>query len=355
MIVSPPHLPPQSCRIDTHHRLQNLRWIVFIFAAAFLSGVSAALVTVAWIVPVTEQPVSYFFGIRSKEVAVQQTELDIDTVRAIEQRTLSLVQTGSIVNNYVVSGAHSLKSAIISSDGWAVVYYPEKFDVKKWQAVEYQGVVYSIEKAVRDGVGDLVYIKVVGQGFRINAFVNWDGLQSEEIVWGSGKRMESFGVLLSEFSGEENINVWQPQFLRKLDGAAAPGILLFNGNGDLFGITGESKRVIPSWLIEKQVGSFMNSGSAVYDILPWSGYWINGASQDGKIVSLSGFYITDIGDKAYKNIVKNNDVLIKINGQPISQDLLSKQIIFAQPKLTVTVLRAGKEVEMDVSKVKLTN
>ena len=39
----PPHLPAPACRVDTYHRLQNLRWIVFIFAAAFFILVPLAI------------------------------------------------------------------------------------------------------------------------------------------------------------------------------------------------------------------------------------------------------------------------------------------------------------------------
>ncbi|MBI5221972.1 MAG: hypothetical protein HY980_00530, partial [Candidatus Magasanikbacteria bacterium] len=47
----PPHLPPESCRVDTHYRLRSLRWTVFLIAISFLSGAAAALSVAAWIIP----------------------------------------------------------------------------------------------------------------------------------------------------------------------------------------------------------------------------------------------------------------------------------------------------------------
>ncbi len=355
MVVSPPHLPPPSCRIDTHHRLQNLKWIVFIFAAAFLSGVSAALVTVAWIVPVTEQPVSYFFGIHGKNESNPAVELDSSVMRAIEQRTLNIVSKDKIINGFVASDAVALRAAIISSDGWAVAYFPTgKFDIKKWQAVDTQGSIYLIDKAEKDAVSGLLYLKVDGQGFRINAFVNWDNIPDNLDVWAMGRRFELVHANLTDASGDTEINAWSPRFLHKLDSVLPAGALLFGDNGDLIGIAKEDNTVIPPWLVEKQVGAFMGNGKAMYEILPWEGFLVNGVSADGRVVGLSGFYITDVGDKSFKSLVKSGDVLLRINGQAITPELLAKQIIFAPTELTVTLLRDGKEIDVSIKKISLT-
>lgn len=355
MVIAPPHLPPPSCRIDTHHRLRNLKWIVFIFAAAFLSGVAAALVTVAWIVPVIDQPVSYFFGIRNKESQDNNPVLDATVLRAMEQRTLDITNKEKIINGFLASDAVEFRAVIVSSDGWAVAYLPSgKLDVKKMQAVDFQGVIYPIEKAIKDSVSGLVYLKVSGQGFRINAFTNWDNAQGELQLWAIGKRPELVHAVLTNLSASENIDAWRPQLLRQFDSALPAGALLFGDNGDLAGIVGAENTLIPAWLIEKQVGAFMNSGTAVYEILPWKGFWVNGLSSGDKVTNLSGFYIADVGDKTYKNIIKKGDVLLKVNGQAITPEFLAKQIIFAPTELTVTLLRDGKEVEIHVKKILLT-
>lgn len=350
-IINPPHLPSQACRVDTHHKLQNLKWIGFIFVAAFLSGVAAALVTVAWIVPIIQEPTGYYVG--NYRTGNDSGFLDLAMARQIEQKTVQVVSQKLKINNFVGKQAEVTQAALLSSDGWAVAYYPTYFSglEKDWQIVDSQGVTYGIEKIVYDDTAKLLYIKISGQGFRINSFVDWSGVGDEVSWWMPGSDWQSVAVSRIKNVGEKIVAVNHLTLFYKTNNPdIVRGALLFSSNGDFSGIIDKDGLVIPSWLVENQISSLLEKKKTTYSTIAWRGFWINGVEQDGKVASLKGFYVSELGAKATVAGLHAGDVILKIDGQSVVDHTLAKQIFSAPKQFNVVVWRKGEEVDLTIDK-----
>lgn len=347
-----PHLPAPACRVDTYHRLQNLRWIVFIFAAAFLSGIAAALVTVAWIAP-TFVPNDYYSSNRDLR---NNNRPDPLLVRQVKQRLVDIYDKRQKTDNVLYSQkARAARAGLLSSDGWAVAFYPSYFfgEEKNWEAVDYQGVFYGIAKTVYDPVSRLLYFKLSGQGFRVMAFGNSASL-SEENLWtidSSGAGQEALLGESTKIDQQKIYPIWRLQSFATVSSGALDNGFVFGAQGDAFGIVDEKGEVIPSWLIESQIGSLLEKQTVSYRGVNWRGYIIDGVNKDGVWTSLTGFYVVDSNALAKADTVNRGDVVLKINGQTVSSQDVAEQIVSAPEEFKVVVWRKWKEVELVVKKV----
>lgn len=352
MAQHPPHLPPPACRVDTYHRLQNLRWIVFIFAAAFLSGIAAALVTVAWIAP-TFVPNDYYNSNRDLR---NNNRPDPLLVRQVKQRVVDVYDKRQKTDKVLYGQkARVVQAGLLSSDGWAVAFYPSYVlgEEKNWEAVDYQGVLYGMTKTIYDPIGRLLYFKLSGQGFRVMSFGNNASLTNENL-WtidnnGGGKE-----VVLGEFTAIDSQKIypiWRPQSFAAISSGASAGEFVFGAQGESFGVIDEKGEIIPAWLIGSQIGSLLEKQIVSYHGVPWRGYIIDGVNKDGVWTSLTGFYVADAGGLSKADAVNRGDVILKINGQSISSQDVAEQIASAPEEFKVVVWRKGKEVELVVKKM----
>lgn len=350
MTQHPPHLPAQTCRVDTYHRLQNLKWIVFVFAAAFVSGVAAALVTVAWIAPIVQEPSGFYIG--NYRGAGDGGFLDLAIAQQVEQKTVKIINKKLKTNKLVSENAEVTRAALLSSDGWAVAYYPAYAlgMEKDWQAVDGQGLIYSIEKIVFDDFSRLLYIKISGQGFRINSFVDWQEVNEAVNWWTPGKNWQPAEVYRFKNAEEKQIAANHLTLFYRTDANLASGSLLFSNYGDFSGIINKDGFVIPSWLVENQINNLLENKKVVYPGIAWRGFWVNGVEEDNKILPLKGFYVSDLGGKALSGGLKKGDVILKIEGQVVTNYTFVKQVLSAPKQFNLTVWRNGEEVGLTVDK-----
>lgn len=352
MVQHPPHLPPPSCRVDTYHRLQNLRWIVFIFAAAFLSGIAAALVTVAWIAP-TFVPADYYNANRDLK---NNNRPDPLLVRQVKQRVVDVYDKRQKTDKVLYGKkARVVQAGLLSSDGWAVAFYPSYFlgEEKNWEAVDYQGVLYWITKAIYDPISRLLYFKLSGQGFRVMSFGNSASLMDENL-WtidnGGGGREVILGEL-TMIDSQKIYPIWRLQSFATVSSGALAGEFVFGAQGESFGIVDEEDEIIPTWLIDSQIGSLLEKQIVSHYGALWRGYIIDGVNKDGVWTSMMGFYVVDSGGLAKTDAVNRGDVILKINGQSVSSQSAAEQISSAPEEFKVVVWRKGKEVELVVKKI----
>ncbi len=352
MVQHPPHLPPPACRVDTYHRLQNLRWIVFIFAAAFLSGIAAALVTVAWIAP-TFVPADYYNTNRDLK---NNNRPDPLLVRQVKQRVVDVYDKRQKTDKvFYGQKALVIQAGLLSSDGWAVAFYPSYVfgEEKNWEVVDYQGVFYGITKAIYDPISRLLCFKLSGQGFRVMSFGNSASLADENLwtVDGGGLGKE---VILGEWTGIDSQKIypiWRLQSFATVASGAQVGEFVFGAQGESFGVVDEKGEMIPAWLIGSQISSLLEKQVVSYRAVPWRGYVIDGVDKDGVWTSLSGFYVFDAGGLTGQDAVSRGDVVLKINGQSVSSKDVAEQISSVPDEFKVTVWRKGKELDLSVKKI----
>ena len=350
----PPHLPPESCRVDTHYRLRSLRWTVFLIVISFLSGTAAALSVSAWITPAQVASIGYRQNAvgNGKDSLFQST--DPEFVRQTEQKIVAVFDRRKKTNKIFYSEKAGVGSAaVLSSDGWVAIYYPAYAtgDEKNLEAVDDQGLYYSFEKAVYDKVGEVLYLKMKGEGFRIISFAEWRNLTAGQTLWAAW-RGEWQAVMLDglvKIDEKGVLPIWRPAYLYSLTPIAPDGALLFNGSGELVGVA-KGGKVTPAWLISSQVSSLLDKKAVKYNLVNWRGWIVNGVELDGKWQKLNGFYVSEASGAGGKGSVMAGDVVVKIAGESVSEYTLAEKIFSLSNEFTVTVWRAGTEVEVEVKK-----
>ena len=82
----------------------------------------------------------------------------------------------------------------------------------------------------------------------------------------------------------------------------------------------------------------------------WKGWIVNGVEWEGKRKNLNGFYVSEASGLAANKTVKVGDVIIKINGDAVSEQTLAEKIFIAPDEFKITVWRKGTEIELGVKK-----
>jgi len=353
----PPHLPARACRVDTYYRLRSLKWTVFLIFIAFISGTAAALSVVAWLAPTFVQSDAYYPTSReSKFLSTNQPDSLFQ--HQVGQKVLKIYDKNKKVGKiFYDKDSLVFSSAILSSDGWAVAHYPVyKIGAEKyWEAVDSQGLYYGVENVVYDSISELLYIKVTGQGFRLNSFSNWSDLSIGNNYWAlnNGEWQEvSLQNLVSADKNKAQL-IWRPQYFYSVWQDLNQGSLLFDNKGSLVGVIDGEKMLRSAWLIEGRINSLLDLGQISYYGLDWRGYMIDGVELEGKWKKLSGFYISDVDSVATTSTIGLGDVVFKINGNPVKEKSLAEQLFSAPDVLMVSVWRAGEELEIEVTKEKV--
>src|SRR3989338_11221916 len=350
----PPHLPPESCRVDTHYRLRSLRWTVFLILISFLSGTAAALSVSAWITPAQVASIGYRQNAvgNGKDSLFQST--DPEFVRQTEQKIITVFDRRKKTNKlFYTDKALVGKAAMLSSDGWAGIFYPAYIvgEEKNWEAVDDKNLYYSFEKTAYDKVANLLYVKIKGAGFRISSFADSRNLTSGQGLWAVGKdgwRRVSLGEL-ALVESKTATPIWRPTRYFSLSSETTDGALLFNDSGELIGAV-DTGQVVPAWLISGQIGSLLEKNKVKYNLVNWKGWMVNGVEREGKKKNLNGFYVSEASGSAANKAVKVGDVIIKINGDAVLEQTLTEKIFIAPDEFKVTVWRNGEEIEAAVNK-----
>ena len=357
MKKDPPHLPARACRVDTHYRLRSLRWTVFLIFVAFISGPAAALSSVAWLAPAFVMPDSYYPTSRDPH-PISTNKPDSLFQHQVSQKVLKIYdQNKKISKNFYDKDSLLFGSAILSSDGWAVAYYPQYTvgSEKNWEVVDSQGSYYGVESTVYDSISELLYIKITGQGFRLNSFSDWSHLSIGNNYWAlssDGWQEVSLMDLIPINKASAQL-VWRPQYFYSVWQDLDEGSMLFDSKGSLVGVVDGEKMLRPAWLVEGRINSLLDLSRITYYGLDWRGYMVDGVEFEGKWKKLSGFYISDIDSLATTSTVGLGDVILKINNSPIKEKFLAEQIFSAPDILTVSIWREGVELEIEVNKVKV--
>lgn len=343
-----PHLPPKTCNIELHKKIQTLPWMLFVVLLAFISGVTAALATVAWIAPivVVDQPLFSLGNNRQ----VTQVEIDPLILRQSKQRLLTVYDKRKKVADKFYSDEDILFQAmLLSSDGWAVAYYSSHVsgESKNWEIIDYQGVSYNPEKVFKDPVSNLLYLNVDGNSFRITSFVDWNEIAVETDFWSLSGRDEKYIFVkdLVKKDLDKARPIWQPQYDYELSEELAIGSLLLDGSGRLAGFVGENKEVVASWYIEQQVSSVLSKGTVEYSSLPVKGYIVKDALQQQP-----GFYVTVSPTKSTSSTLGVGDIVLLVDNKPVDSPDFARHIFLAPDSVEVRLLRKGEEVGIMVKK-----
>ena len=352
MKKSAPHLPPKTCRIDTYYRLQNIRWILLFALLAFVAGLSAALIAVTWIMPQYET-----VGIvnNSNNHVISYSTPDPFLVKQSEQRMFTIYDKRKKTGEKIYSNESFVgKAAIISSDGWAATFVPDYFLgwEKNWEIVDYQNNTFSVKKVVYDNFSEILYFKIDTQGARVMSFPDWKNLQIGSFVWSVSDSdwKDNYIAENKKIKNDKSFYLWDDQYYFSLSDSSGSGDILLDEQGNFIGFLDSDELVLSGWLIERQVNNLLSLGTLDYKGVDWKGHVVKVAKENG--VNINGFYL-DYVDMTNANTVKVGDVILKVNGQNVEANNISKIIWLAPEEFEVVVLRDIEEMNFIVNKEKI--
>ncbi len=357
MVKKPPHLPPRSCNVELHRKLLSLpRLLVLVFLAS-LAGIAGALSTVAWIAP-SVIPQGSFYAVDINQ-PIEQIEIDPLLRRQSAQKYLTVYDArDKIGNSFYVHDSAIFRAVILSSDGWAVAYYPDYLsgEQENWEVVDHQGIIHRVERLVPDPISGLLYFNISGEGFRIMGFDDWGNVVEQYPLW----TMRDFEIeqavvekISERFQGRA-FQIWQPRREYLLSEDLPVGSFLLNGSGELVGFVGDDNSIIMGWYVSEQIASIFDSARVRHTTLPVTGYLLNNVVVDGGLQSYSGFYITQSRTAAGPTSLGKNDIIIAINGQSLNELNLARYLFAAADPLRVKIIRQGREMEITVQKQPIT-
>ncbi len=351
-----PHLPPDSCNIMTHYRMQSLWKVLFIVFIGCLSGITAAFVAVAWILPQTGSvPTLGTFGGNNRSDANEKPSVLL--VQQTKQRLMTIYDKRKKIDGVYYPEHAVLSDAILlSSDGWAVVYDPDKTlpDTSVWEGVDHQGVTHQVVRFVRDPMGQLLYVQFSGEGFRIVSFAPTDAYDTDATLWSmSGDDWQRvYGDTLVRQKLADSYTLYAPQYALRVLPLQAKKSILLSDQGELFGLVDANGTVLPSWWIDYELNSLLKHGVIRYEAVPWKGSFITRTNDVEVTKEILGFYVESGAGRAVTS-VRNSDLVIAFNGKPIDRVHTARDIFSLPDEFSVTVLRDGVELTVTAKKTEV--
>ena len=343
-----PHLPPPACNIPLHTRLRTLPWLMVFVLLAFLAGLAGTLSAVAWLLP--QAPLMPFFTTQVNRV--EESTLEQDTIDDIESRLAHVYdKQKKIADNYYPKNASVGTLVLLTSDGWGVMSYPsyQVGQEKNWEIYDAQGNIRTIEKVIVDPLTKFLYVNLSGQGFRVVSFVTDESVVTKEGIWvREGDRYQLRTELRHELqSGDKAFAIWQPNRVLRFASTVNAAHPLFSTNGQFLGFTRDGY-VETSWLIPYTLSLILEKGTPQYSGLLFDGMFVEKSTAKNRSDEFA-FVVTQVRSKT-KDDIKVGDVILRIQGNTFDADSLSRQILTAPQDMTLTILRAGKQIDVKVKK-----
>lgn len=349
--MTSPHLPPDACNVVTHYRLQSLWKTLFVVFIGFLSGICATFVAVAWIVPQYGTPTTIPSFNQSNRGTSSDTP-DTFLSQQTEQRILTLFDSRKkVAKKFYPESAFLGEAALLSSDGWAVVYDPDNQlpDTSLWDGVDHQGISHTVLRTVRDTTHNLIYVQFSGEGFRIMSFVSFDDETVGDALWSLSRSTwaRTYAEEPVRLKEASSIVAWQEvSAVRVLPLPPKKSILLSN-SGALYGFASSNGIVVPAWLMDYELGSILTRGTITFNAVSWKGFFVTKKTDGTVTKAADGFYIESA---ARGESVKAGDLVTRVNGKSVTPERLSHDLLTAPDQFTATVLRGETEIEVTIRK-----
>ncbi|HBU07574.1 MAG TPA: hypothetical protein DEB09_05875 [Candidatus Magasanikbacteria bacterium] len=356
MTPKAPHLPNKTCRVDTYYRLQNVKWLLLFAGLAFVAGVSATMIVNAWVLPHYES-IQFVQSNDLDGKRLNNNTPDLLVKSQAEQRLMNVYdKKKKVEGQYYNKNSFVAQSAVVSSDGWCVLFSSNYFlgQEKNWEIIDYVGNSYVIEKTVYDKTNKLLFLKIQANGLRVMSFANWQNFGLNTNVWSIDFGNEWKNNLVADFVplADPVVGYYADrQYNFGLLNLTTPGSVLLDGNGQLLAFVNVGgQNLLPSWLVERGINSILETGKLQYLDVGWQGSLVYGVFGNNNSQPETGLYINILGEKSVDSAVQIGDVVLEIENQPIDKFTLAEQIWFAPKEFKITIWRDGVRQEVFAKK-----
>lgn len=349
-----PHLPPKTCLTDSHHRRHDIKLIVYSVLIALASGVASSLVLFNYFYPTVYDNNSVY--VRSNRTTASgdlMATLGAAVVRDWRYQIVQIYDEAKIIQPGIYPASSFVgKGVVLNSGGWAVLYAPSwtADKMRHLMGIDSLGVRFPIEKFILDKENNLVYLKFKGEFRGTTIFADWKNITQDRQVWAVNGEWNTGIISETVDVGNTQLSALKIMSKYSISGYSAHEGVAINNRGDWLGFVDAAGNIIPSWLIEHNIISILNTGDIEKGTVDWRGFFVNGMREGANWKEVKGFYISDSKQIATDAKIGKGDILLKINDELVTKSSLARLIISASSEFNATVLRNGNEVMLSVKK-----
>ncbi|MFH1286402.1 MAG: hypothetical protein ABII02_01475 [Candidatus Magasanikbacteria bacterium] len=353
MIMKPPHLPRKIHSAGYRRRGDFIIWFIACAIIGFLAGITATLVSVAWIVPVYS-PNTVVYSVDMSRKSQEDHEVDQLFVQQLGKQIVNIYDSREKnAKGFYTPEGYLGPGVFLTSDGWLVFHYPE-YSIglnHVLEIVDHKGNVFDATEVVFDPLTNLLYVKAGGDGFVSATFATRDATKEGTFLWSIFSDDWSPSALghlnKNKESGEHAI--WEPQFSYELPNVTE-GSILIQSDGSFVGFASDDEVLIPSFFVENQYRSVFESSRIVYRGLNLQGYLVDGTTGADGWIDIIGFYVSKSPKRPSENTIGVGDLITHIEGLPVNGKVLFEYILSSGDNLSLSVLRNGQKIDILTSK-----
>ncbi len=345
--MSAPHLPPPTCSVPLHRRLERVPIIVLFTLLAVLSSVAVSLFVVSRFSfsPMTETRI-VVAGTSNKE----QSTLDPQVVRDVREKTVTLLDTTKKSFESYGAGALMGQAALLSTEGWAVTTAVLPNALTNIRAVDAQGKLHSISEQRIDTQTGLRYIKIQHEGLRIFDVLG-DVPQSETVTpVFSFDRVGVSPLLLSLAVLDERPSFLfaQARLMLRTEPMLDRSSVLVNDRGVLVALSTADGALISGAVVRHGLPFVLSKKPITTVSLPYTLSLVTGVQKDEQLLPLVGYLVTKIQPKKPNEVLRVGDIITRVDNKVVDEVVLALLAYDIREQVPLTVYRDGVEVDVVV-------
>jgi len=350
----PPHLPAPVCDVPAYRKLQRLKVLAVAVVFGLLAGLTGAAVMLGWIWPNWAEGdvwVTARAGIVANRGRLEEmVRLDMKEKVATIYSGKTLWRQAAYLNPKDIVG----DAAVVSSDGWAAMYYPAYVgSYRNWQVV-INDKVLRVSNAVFDRVSGILFVKigdtttstVNNAPYKVSAFDSTVMVGSGVFVYDTG--LWTATEISSVASGAAKwphldtapVNMW-------VVGEEYPaGKLVINAEGKIVGVTIGDDRVMAVSNVARILPMALENQKIIYPSLGVNGWYSTERTIFADGTTVGGFAVSEVWGKS--SLLRAGDVISEVNGKAIVENANLWYDISGATTVNVKVWRSGKTLDLSV-------
>lgn len=351
----PPHLPAPSCNIEKHRKWQRIKILLAATVFGLAAGLSGAAMMLGWIWPGLGGGDTWIVA-RTSNFFANHNQLSDQARREIDERVATVYKEEKNLKNigYLADEDKIGEAAILTSDGWATMYYSgDMSQYKKWRLLFADGSVYIVSKIIPDYSTQMVYFKLAkdaelakisGAQFKVTNFSTDPPKANSElfIYEDGGWRPITFDRIVSGADTIPHADFAPAQFYGFSSNAAA-GTVVIDAQGRVAGFGTKRGVVLPASYLVRVLDSILSKQKIAYPTLGIEGWYDFERPIIINEESAAGFMVSKGNDS-----LRPGDVITSIEGKIVSEDNLWYNMV-NNKTARLQILRAGKSMEVQAA------
>jgi len=323
-----------------------LKWFLFFLVVSFLVGITAALVTIAWVAPLymTHAPL-YTIQIDPE----RQVSRTIDPVfeRRVERQFVTVYNSQEKIGGEAYTRQAIFGTGVFfTTDGWFALYAPayRTGDERGWEVMDYKGDIFDVQNVLIHPEGEIVYVKIDGSGFAVNNSPSWNDVGGGQFAW-AFSRGEWYATVYGDAvwaSDSATYPIDRPQHRWALSGSLERGAILLDRMGAPLGFVDALGRALSLEYIEAQYAYILEHGKVDTETLGLVGHSVDYVFEEGSWTPKVGFYVAESSSARRSDGIRSGDVIVAVEQQPVDEKVLWEQVTKSS-SFAITILRDGEE------------